>query len=79
MGRHRHEDVAAAALVALLMCFWCEPASAYVDPNASGLLFQILAPIVTLAMTGIIFVRSRLADGWRALRRWIKKIGTVEE
>jgi hypothetical protein len=61
------------------MCLWCEPASAYVDPNASGVLFQIVTPIATLAMAAIIFVRTRLADAWRALRRWIKKIASVEE
>jgi hypothetical protein len=79
MGRRGQRDTAAVALTVILMCLWCSPASAYVDPNASGVLFQIVAPIVTLATAAIFFVRTRLAEAWRALRRRIKRTGTVEE
>ena len=56
------------------MVLWCGPAMAYVDPNASGLVFQILAPVVTLVMAGFLFVRERLARAWNAALRWAKAI-----
>jgi hypothetical protein len=79
MGRHTHDNSVAIALLAFSMCFWSGPASAYVDPNASGLLFQILAPIVTLVMAAVVFVRSRIADAWRALYEWGKRVLAGEE
>jgi hypothetical protein len=42
----------------------CGPAQAYVDPNAGGLLFQLLAPIIALAAAGAAFARRQLLRLW---------------
>jgi hypothetical protein len=47
----------------LLLMLWlslCSPAQAYVDPNAGGMLFQLLAPVM-----------AAIVGGWLFLRRWI--------
>ena len=40
------------------------PALAYVDPNAGGLLFQLLTPLVALAAAGLAFARRQLGRIW---------------
>ena len=50
------------------------PAHAYVDPNAGGLLFQLLTPIVALAMAGLTFARRQLTRLWDLLLERIKAL-----
>jgi len=38
----------------------CSPAYAYIDPNAGGMLFQLLAPVF-----------AAIVGAWLFLRRWI--------
>ena len=45
-------------LCILSLCF--EPAHAYIDPNAGGVLFQLLAPL----FAGVV-------GAWLVARRWI--------
>ncbi len=58
-----------ASVFIVLLC----PASAwaYIDPNAGGLLFQLLAPLIAAAVGAWLFLRRWLADlfkrGWRRL------------
>ena len=40
------------------------PAQAYVDPNAGGLAFQLLTPLVALAAAGLAFARRQLGRIW---------------
>lgn len=49
-------------LVAVLVVLWLQPdtAMAYIDPNAGGMLFQLLAPVF-----------AAVVGGWLFLRRWI--------
>jgi hypothetical protein len=42
----------------------CLPAEAYADPNAGGLLFQLLAPILALTTAGLAFARRQLLRCW---------------
>jgi hypothetical protein len=44
------------------------PAQAYVDPNASNLLFQIGAPILTVIAAGIVFLKQTVIA-------WLKRVG----
>jgi hypothetical protein len=53
--------LATALAVSLGMC---TPAQAYVDPNAGGLLFQLLAPILALAAALAAFARRQLLRLW---------------
>lgn len=46
--------------LALLLIAVSEPAFAYIDPNAGGMLFQLLAPLF-----------AAIVGGWLFLRRWI--------
>ncbi len=52
----------AGAAVLLLWALLLAPgtASAYIDPNAGGMLFQLLAPLF-----------AAVVGGWLFLRRWI--------
>lgn len=52
------------------------PAFAYIDPNAGGLLFQILTPLLAVLGAGIVFAReqvSRIFDFVRARLIWWRK------
>ncbi|WP_057301053.1 hypothetical protein [Pelomonas sp. Root1217] len=49
------------ALALLLLS--CTPAFAYIDPNAGGMLFQLLAPLF-----------AAIVGGWLFLRRWISEV-----
>jgi hypothetical protein len=49
-----------AACVLLTLLLPATPALAYIDPNAGGVLFQLLAPMF-----------AALVGGWLFLRRWI--------
>lgn len=44
------------------------PARAYVDPNAGGLAFQLLTPLVALGAAGLAFARRQLGRIWGFLR-----------
>jgi hypothetical protein len=50
-------------MVALLLLLAPGSASAYIDPNAGGMLFQLLAPVFAAAV-----------GAWLFLRRWIAEV-----
>jgi hypothetical protein len=47
------------------------PAYAYVDPNTTSLLSQILTPVLIVAATGLTFLRKQVGSAirWMAGRR----------
>ena len=53
----------------LLLLSLPTPAWAYVDPNAGGLLFQLLAPLFAALVGGWLFLRRWIADTARRLWR----------
>jgi hypothetical protein len=61
-----------ATLASVFIVLLC-PASAwaYIDPNAGGMLFQLLAPLIAAVVGAWLFLRRWLADlfkrGWRRL------------
>lgn len=61
--------------IALLLALMLLPmdCSAYVDPNAGGILFQLLAPLLAAIAGGFVFLRRWFAQAvrrlWRALTR----------
>ena len=57
MRSSRLLTVVCTALALLLPAL---PAWAYIDPNAGGMLFQLLAPVF-----------AAIVGGWLFLRRWI--------
>ena len=74
MFRLRLEPPLVALLVLLL-----QPSSAwaYIDPNAGGLLFQILAPVFAGIVGAWLFLRQWIAA--LARRLWRKLTGRSEE
>ncbi len=58
----------------LLLALACAvtPAQAYIDPNAGGLLFQLLAPVFA-ALVGVwLFLRRWIAEHCRVLWRHLR-------
>jgi hypothetical protein len=45
------------------------PANAYIDPNAGGLIFQILTPILAMATAAVAFAGRRICSGVVSLLR----------
>jgi hypothetical protein len=64
-------------LVALLLGALPLPALAYVDPNAGGLLLQLLAPLLAAIAGGWLFLRRAIADWCR--RAWQRLTGRAPE
>jgi hypothetical protein len=52
-------------------------AFAYIDPNAAGLLFQLLAPIFAGILGAWVFMRKAIAGLFRGL--WRKLIGKADQ
>lgn len=71
MKPHHPYRVAQLILLALLL----EPATAfaYIDPNAGGLLFQLLAPFFAACVGAWVFLRKTIATSLRAM--WQKLTG----
>ncbi len=52
-------------------------ALAYIDPNAGGMLFQLLAPVLAAAVGAWLFLRRWIADAARRL--WFRLTGRRPE
>lgn len=64
-----------AALLALGLHH--SPALAYIDPNAGGMLFQLLAPVFAAAVGTWLFLRRWIAEALRNL--WHRLTGRRSE
>jgi hypothetical protein len=60
-------------LCALIVLFVALPAHAYIDPNAAGLLSQIITPLLVAAAAGLTFFRRRLADLFAGISRRFRR------
>lgn len=63
--------------IAVLSMTLCGPANAYIDPNAGGMLFQLLAPVFAAAVGAWLFLRRWIAD--LARRMWHRMTSRKEE
>jgi hypothetical protein len=64
----------------LLLMLWLSysgSAQAYVDPNAGGMLFQLLAPVMAAIVGGWLFLRRWISD--LARRTWRRLTGRDAE
>lgn len=43
------------------------PAYGYVDPNATGLITQIMTPLLVVAATGLTFLRKQVGSAFRRI------------
>ena len=62
--------------VALVLMCLASSAHAYIDPNAGGMLFQLLAPLFAAAVGAWLFLRRWIAD--LARRIWLRLTGRKE-
>jgi hypothetical protein len=51
----------------LCLATFAAPVYAYSDPNAGGLIFQLLTPFLALAAAGLAFARRQLGRAWHFL------------
>jgi len=69
-----------AVLVCCLMIFAAvRPAYAYIDPNAAGLVSQIVTPLLLFAAAGVTFFRKRIADIFGGMSRRVAPKADAEE
>lgn len=60
-------------LCALCLLFVTTPAYAYVDPNAAGLISQIITPLLIAAAAGVTFLRKQIGAAFSALSRRLRR------
>lgn len=73
-----HRNVPIALVVGVLcLVFVTTPAFAYIDPNATGLVSQILTPLLVAAAAGLTFFRKRVADVFAGLSRRLRRRADV--
>ena len=69
-------------LFVLLACCVCvlvfaSPAYAYIDPNAAGLISQILTPLLVAAAAAFTFFRKQLASLFSGISRLFRRRADV--
>ena len=65
-----------SATLALALLLFAPSAQAYIDPNAGGMLFQLLAPLFAALVGGWLFLRRTIASAARRL--WARITGRRE-
>jgi hypothetical protein len=67
------------ALVAAVLClvFVATPAYAYIDPNAAGLLSQIITPLLVAAAAGFTFFRKQVGSLFSRMSRRLRRRADV--
>jgi hypothetical protein len=68
MNLFRH-SAAVVAFCVIVLLFVAVPAHAYIDPNAAGLLSQIITPLLVAAAAGLTFFRKQVADLFAGIAR----------
>lgn len=71
MNLRKRVKILCAAAFAL--CLYPSSAMAYIDPNAGGMLFQLLAPVFAAIVGVWLFLRRWIAD--LARRMWARLTG----
>jgi len=70
MGRQRNVPT-------FLIAFWLllipTPAYGYIDPNASGIISQILTPLLIVGAAGLTFLRKRIGSAVDGLAQRLRR------
>src|SRR5271166_1449115 len=69
----------ALVVCALCVVFIATPAYAYIDPNAAGLVSQILTPLLIAAAAALTFLRKQIGAVFSALSRRLRRRVDVKE
>jgi len=75
MASHRNGGVVFVALLCVVLV--AIPAYAYIDPNAAGLVSQIITPLLVAAAAGVTFFRKRIADIFAGLSQRLRRRADV--
>ena len=69
------------ALVIAVLClvFTATPAYAYIDPNAAGLISQILTPLLIAGAAAATFLRKQIGAAFSSLSRRFRRRVDVKE
>ena len=67
----RPSRLLAVVCTALALLLSAQPAWAYIDPKAGGMLFQLLAPMFAAVVGGWLFLRRWIAA---QCRRWWQRL-----
>ena len=60
----------------LVLALFSPSVFAYIDPNTGGYLFQLLAPLLALALSAWIFFTDQVKAAWRSIRDlFSRKVG----
>jgi hypothetical protein len=78
MTRMRRSSKTSATVIIVLSVSLgvCAPAQAYVDPNAGGLLFQLLTPIIAVMAAALTFASKQLLRFWESVLAGMKALAT---
>ena len=73
-----HRSVPLALVVfCLAIVFVATPAYAYIDPNAAGLLSQIITPLLVAAAAAFTFFRKQMSAFFSGLTRRLRRRADV--
>jgi hypothetical protein len=72
MQHRRNISVARVVVVVLVVCV-ANPAYAYIDPNAAGLISQIITPLLVAAAAGFTFFRRQVGAVFASLSRRLRQ------
>ena len=75
--RPRRTDTASVVVCALCVVLVSTPAYAYIDPNAAGLLSQIITPLLVAAAAGVTFFRKQVGAAFASLSRRFRRRADV--
>jgi len=78
MKRHRNVSVS-VVVCCLCIVFVATPAYAYIDPNAAGLLSQIITPLLVAVAAGFTFFRKQVSAVFASLSRRLRRRADVKE
>jgi len=75
-----HRNVSIALVVAVLcLVFITTPAYAYIDPNAAGLVSQIVTPLLIAGAAAATFLRKQIGAVFSSLTRRPRRRADVKE
>ena len=66
-----------AVVCLLCLVFITTPAYAYIDPNAAGLVSQVLTPLLIAAAAGLTFLRKQVGEAISSLTRRLRRRADV--
>ena len=75
-----HRNVPIALVISVLcLVFITTPAYAYIDPNAAGLISQILTPLLIAGAAAATFLRKQIGAAFSSLSQRFRRQADVEK